>query len=175
MERYQIAVLGSHRLDLPKEVYELSEKIGKEIAKRGHILITGVATGVSEYACKGAKSMNGLVVGISPYDNKQDGGSITNKNYDIIIPTGMGYKGRNVLTVRGADGIIVINGGLGTLNEVTIAEGEDKPIVVLNNTNGCAAKLEDLFKDLSPNYKKIRFVDNAVSSLDIMLEMIENE
>lgn len=175
MKRYQIAVLGSRRRDLPREIYDLAESIGKEIAKRGHILFTGASTGVSEYACRGAKSINGLVVGISPYGSRQEIDSITYENNDVIIFSGMGYKGRNILTVRSADGIIVINGGFGTLNEVTIAEDANKPIVALNNTNGCVDKLEDLFKELNPNYKKIHFVDDAVSSVDLILEMIENE
>lgn len=175
MRRYQIAVLGSHRRDLPREIFDLAESTGKEIAKRGHILLTGASTGVSEYASKGAKSVNGLTIGISPYEKRQEIDSISYENSDVIIFSGIGYKGRNILTVRSADGIIVINGGFGTLNEITIAEDGNKPIVAIKNTKGCADKLEDLFKDLNPNYKKIRFVDDAVSSVDLILEMIENE
>ena len=175
MKKHQIAVLGSHRRDLPREIYDIAESVGKEIAKRDHILLTGISTGVSEYASKGAKSVNGLVIGVSPYETRQGSGFITCENSDVIIFSGMGYKGRNVLTVRSSDGIIVINGGFGTLNEVTIAEEGNKPIVALKNTRGCADRLEDLFKELTPNYKKISYVNDAISSVDLLLEMIENE
>ncbi len=175
MRGYQIAVLGSHRRDLPKDIYDIAEKVGKEIATKGHILLTGTSTGISEHASKGAKSVGGLVIGISPYEMRKETDPITYEDNDVIIFSGMGYKGRNVLTVRSSDGIIVANSGFGTLNEVAIAEGENKPIVVIKDTDGCADKLEDLFKELNPNYKKIRYADNAVSSVGLLLEMIENE
>ena len=41
-----------------------------------------------------------------------------------MIFTGMGAKGRNVILVRSADACIFTEGGMGTLNEFTIAFDE---------------------------------------------------
>ncbi len=40
---------------------------------------------------------------------------------EVILYTGMGTKGRNVILVRSADACIFVGGGMGTLNEFTIA------------------------------------------------------
>ena len=57
-----------------------------------------------------------------------------NDYVDIAITTGMGWM-RNTLTVRAADAVIMISGGIGTLNELTVAY-ELKPTVILEGTGG---------------------------------------
>lgn len=173
--RYQIAVLGSHREDLPKKIYEIAGQTGKEIAKKGHILFTGTSTGISKYASKGAKSENGLVLGISPYTERKESEFISLENHDTIIFSGFGYKGRNVLTIKSADGVIIINGGFGTLNEVTIAEGENKPIVIIENTGEASQIIREIFQRLNPDYSKIRYVNNPIEAVNSLIEMIRLE
>ena len=153
----------------------LDLEVGREIAKRDHILLSGCSTGISYSAVKGAKSMNGLTLGISPHDTKRKSESITYNFLDACIYSGLGYKGRNVLTIRSADGIIIINGGFGTLNEVTIAEGENKPISIIEGTGGCADILRNLFKELNPDYNKICYTKNLSSAIDFLIEVIEDE
>ncbi|WP_163215736.1 hypothetical protein [Clostridium thermarum] len=53
--------------DIPSEMQMAAEEIGKEIALKGAILMTGGTTGVMEFCSKGAKSANGLVVGFVRY------------------------------------------------------------------------------------------------------------
>ena len=55
------AVFGGH-----KEIVEESRKIGKLLAKRGVVVVTGDTTGIPLEAAKGAKEAGGFVVGISP-------------------------------------------------------------------------------------------------------------
>ena len=50
---------------------------------------------------------------------------------------------RNTLTVRAADAVIMISGGIGTLNELTVAY-EDKPTVVLGGTGGWADRIREI-------------------------------
>src|SRR4029079_14505213 len=79
---------------------------------------------------RGAKNAGGLVIGILPGLDKSD----ANAYVDVAITTGMGWM-RNTLVVRAADAVIMISGGIGTLNELTVAY-EDKPTVVLEGTGG---------------------------------------
>jgi len=50
---------------------------------------------------------------------------------DLIIYTGFGYSGRNLLLTRAADAVIVGCGRMGTINEFTIAFEDKKPIGIL--------------------------------------------
>ena len=162
IKKIQIAVLGSHRDNLPKEIYELTYKIGTFVAQNNFVLITGASSGISKYAAKGAKDNKGFVVAVSPRNNSQDKTKFTidESDSDAIIYTGMGYKGRNIITVRSADVVIIVNGGFGTLNEVAIAEGENKVIITLLGSGGCADMLPGIFEKINPKYRKFFKVKN---------------
>ncbi|WP_163191660.1 hypothetical protein [Clostridium thermarum] len=56
-----IGIIGQSG-DIPWEMHMVAEEIGKEIALKGAVLMTGGTTGVMEFCSKGAKSANGLVV-----------------------------------------------------------------------------------------------------------------
>ena len=71
-DKFQIAVLGSHREDLDQKLYELSVAIGEEITNKGYVLLTGAATGISAYAVCGAKKQNDLTIDIGPAYSKSN-------------------------------------------------------------------------------------------------------
>jgi hypothetical protein len=56
----------------------------------------------------------------------------------VVIYSGFGFKGRNVIAVRSADIVLLFSGGVGTLNEFTIAYDEGKIIGLLQGTGGAA-------------------------------------
>src|SRR5260370_25016976 len=112
------------------EALGAAELVGANIAGVGAILIAGGLSGVMEAASRGAKRANGLVIGMLPGFRKDD----ANQYVDVAITTGMGWM-RNTLTVRAADAVIMISGGIGTLNELTVAY-QDKPTVVLEGSGG---------------------------------------
>jgi len=63
---------------------------------------------------------------------------------DVIIYTGFGLKGRNVVNVRSAEIVIIFGGATGTLNEFTIAYDEGKIIGVLEGSGGCADHIKEV-------------------------------
>jgi hypothetical protein len=98
-------------------------------------------------AIKGAKEENGRTVGVSPAQNKKEHSEDYRypvENHDAMIYTGFGYKGRNVILVRSCDGLIAVSGRMGTLNEMTIAYGERKPLGLLKGSSGAADEFEKL-------------------------------
>lgn len=122
-------------------------KVGEAIAENNCILVTGACPGLPGEAASGAKSKNGFVIGISPaHDLKEhkERYELNEENLDIIIFTGFGFKGRNVINIRASDAIITIEGALGTLNEFTIAFDEGKLIGVLEGSG----RVSDLLKEL---------------------------
>jgi len=112
----------------------LAMAVGREVARRGCVAVTGATTGIPFWAAKGAKEAGGFVVGLSPAASEKEHIKkyrLPVAYHDIIIYTGFGYAGRNLLLTRVGDAIISVCGRMGTLNEFTIAFEEQKPIGVL--------------------------------------------
>jgi len=137
-----ITVIGKSAKDprdpVPPKALEYAREVGRLVAERGGVLVSGGLSGVMEAASRGAKDANGLVVGILPGFDKRD----ANEFVDIAITTGMGWM-RNTLTVRAADAVIMISGGIGTLNELTVAY-ELKPTVILEGTGGWSSRMREV-------------------------------
>ena len=130
------------------EVGRTAQRLGAEIVKAGMDLITGGMGGVMEAASRGARraretdGATGLVIGMLPTDDAAS----ANPYCDLVFPTGMGI-GRNVLVVRSADAVVLVDGGSGTLSEAAYAWQLGKPMVAITNTGGWAARLAGLQLD----------------------------
>ena len=121
----QIGVIGAG--ECSQEAVILAEEVGREIAGNGAVLICGGLGGVMEAAARGAKQEGGVTVGILP------GFSAEDANPFIVIPivTGLSHA-RNVLVVRSSHVLIAIEGGYGTLSEISIALKLGIPVVGLH-------------------------------------------
>ncbi len=150
MTKYKIAVSGASKLDnCPSCVTELSKEIGREIARQGCVLITGATTGCPHLSSLGAKEAGGISIGFSPAASELShikSYRLPMGSYDVMVYTGFDYSGRNLLMTRAADGVIIICGRMGTLNEFTIAYEDGKPIGVLEGSGGTADIIKDLLK-----------------------------
>ena len=109
-----------------KELEGRAEQVGRLLAERGAILLTGGLGGVMEAACRGAKGVGGTTVAILPTDDRR----AANRYVDVALATGMGEM-RNALIVRSADVVIAIEGEFGTLSEVAFALKTGTPVVGL--------------------------------------------
>ena len=101
-------------------------EVGRELARRGCVLICGGLGGVMEAACRGAAGQGGLTVGLLPGSDRFEG----NPHLSVAIATGMGEM-RNALVVRAADVVIAIGGEYGTLSEIALALKSGRPVVGL--------------------------------------------
>lgn len=124
-EKKFIAVIGGG--ECSAEEAELAEEVGREIARRGAILICGGLSGVMEAACKGAYAEGGMTIGILPGDSRRQ----ANRYVQIPIATGVGYA-RNVIVVKSAQAVIAIGGSYGTLSEISHARQSGIPVIGLN-------------------------------------------
>jgi uncharacterized protein (TIGR00725 family) len=138
-----IGVIGQSERHGPvsPNALEMAEETGREIAARGGVLVCGGLDGVMEAAARGSKRAGGLTVGLLPGLDKES----ANSYVDVRIATGLGII-RNHLIVRTSDAVIMIAGGIGTLNEVTLAY-QAKPVVVLETTGGWAGRLRSVALD----------------------------
>lgn len=120
-----IGVIGASSCSA--EIAKLAEAVGREIGKRGAVLICGGLGGVMEFAAKGAKEVGGLTIGILPGRSKED----ANSYIDIPIVTGLGHA-RNIVIAHSADSLIAISGEHGTLSEIAIGLKLKKTVIGLN-------------------------------------------
>jgi hypothetical protein len=138
---FKVAVLGSASVSDTSPGWQKAVRIGEAVAARGGVLLTGACPGFPDAAVTGANSAGGLTVGISPAASREDHSLAYGYPLDsrILIFTGMGTKGRNVILIRSADACVFVGGGMGTLNEFTIAcddLGPNCAIGVLTKTGG---------------------------------------
>jgi len=132
---YFIGVIGMDG-EISEDIRRIAEEVGREIAKRGGILVCGGKGGVMEAVAKGAKQNGGITIGILPGKSRSE----ANPYIDIAIPTGIG-RARNLIVVNSSDVIIAISGGPGTLSEMGLALAEGKPVIAIKTSGGIATLL----------------------------------
>ena len=73
---------------------------------------------------------------------------------DLIIYTGFGYSGRDILLTRSADAVICGCGRVGTIHEFTVAFEEGKPIGIFEGPWETDTELKEIIeKGHRPNAK----------------------
>jgi len=120
-----VAVIGGGQCS--SQEAELAEAVGRELARRGVILLCGGLGGVMKAACEGASSEGGITIGILPGGNRRQ----ANPYVQIPIVTDIGYA-RNAIVVKSAQAVIAVGGSYGTLSEIGHALQNDIPVIGLN-------------------------------------------
>ena len=149
---------------------EKAEQLGRAIAGKDAVLLTGATTGLVRVVAKTAQEAGALHIGVSPAGNDRehiDQYDLPTDDCDAIIYTGFGLKGRNVVLVRSCDIVLVIAGSMGALNEFTIAYDEGKIIGCLTQTGGVAdeaARIIEAFR--KPTKARIFYDDDPVRLVD---------
>lgn len=113
---------------------EMAKALGKGIAEQGAILTTGATTGFPLWVAAGAKEAGGFSIGMSPAATEREHVEVYGlplDYMDLIVYTGFGYSGRNLMLTRSADAVLIGCGRVGTINEFTIAFEDGKLIGVL--------------------------------------------
>lgn len=177
--KYKICISGAAEIEhCPPGTVEKAQLIGKLIAEAGMVLVDGATTGIPYYAAKGAKLAGGIVIGLSPAESKAAHVGTYHlplDYHDLIIYTGFGYSGRNLLLTRSADAVITIYGRIGTLNEFTIAFEDKKPQGVLTGTGGTSDELERILKIAHRGNGKAVFDPDPKSLVEKVVKLIHKE
>jgi uncharacterized protein (TIGR00725 family) len=150
----KIGVMGSADDALPEGVAdalrEKAEGLGRAISAVPDVaLLTGATTGLVYIVGKATNDAGALHIGVSPASHEREHISLYELPLDacdLIVYTGFGLKGRNVVLVRSCDIVVFIAGSMGALNEFTIAHDEGKIIGCLTGTGGVADEAERLLQ-----------------------------
>lgn len=177
--KYKICVSGSAETEYctPGTV-EKAMEIGRIVARRGMVLVTGATTGIPYWSAKGAKEAGGTVIGLSPAASKVAHVKtyhLPTDFHDLIIYTGFDYSGRNLLLTRSADAVITIYGRVGTLNEFTIAFEDKKPQGILTGTGGMSDELHELLVKAHRGMGKTVFEPDPETLIDKVVALIEKD
>lgn len=116
------------------DAYDKGIALGREIAKQGGVLVEGATTGFPLWAAMGAKAAGGYTIGFSPASSEKEHIEAYNlpvEYLDLIVYTGFGYPGRDLILTRSSDAIFFGCGRIGTIHEFTIAFEDQKPIGIL--------------------------------------------
>ncbi len=118
----QVGVIGSG--SCYDDICQAAFRIGQILAEKGCVVINGGLGGVMEAVSRGAKSRNGVVIGIVPGKDRR----MANRYCDYVIATDMGHA-RNMIIVHSSDALIAVGGSYGTISEMAIALKEGKRVV----------------------------------------------
>jgi hypothetical protein len=140
--------------------------------------LTGGTTGLPHRVGAAAQRAGALHVGVSPAENEREHVErfgLPVEGTDVLIYTGFGLKGRNVVLVRSCDVVIIFRGGMGTLNELTIAHDEGRVVGCLKGTGGVADEAERLIQSLGKRTRAaVLFDDDPMRLLDKCLGALKS-
>lgn len=162
---------GINALDKAKE-------LGREIARHGIILVTGATTGFPFWAAMGAKEAGGISIGFSPAASEKEHIEVYKlpvDYMDLIIYTGFGYPGRDLLLTRSVDGVICGCGRIGTVHEFTVAFEDDKTIGIFEGPWEMDDELKEILEKSHRPYNKIVSGDDPKKLVEDMLVIIKKD
>lgn len=140
------------------DALEKAKELGREIARVGAVLITGATTGFPMWVAMGVKEIGGISIGFSPAASEKEHVEIYKlplDYMDLIIYTGFGYSGRDLLLTRSSDAVICGCGRISTIHEFTIAYEDDKVIGIFDGPWEMGGELKDIIAKSNRVNKKI--------------------
>lgn len=160
------------------DAYDKGIALGREIALQGAVCVTGATTGFPLWAAMGAKAAGGFVIGFSPASSEKEHIEQYNlpvEYHDLIVYTGFGYPGRDLIFTRSVDGMFFGCGRIGTIHEFTIAFEDNKPMGVYEGEWPTADEFRDILaKGHRPNDKVI-FGADPKALVGQILEMVNKD
>ena len=155
-----------------------TEELGKEVIRQGGILVTGATTGLPLWAAKGAKSEGGTSIGFSPADTEHEhlhSYKLPTEYMDLIIYTGFGYPGRDLILTKSVDAVFITAGRVGTIHEFTIAFEDSKPIGILEGDWATDEIIELIIQKANRPNDKIVFDPDPKRLVEKVLELVEKD
>ncbi|MDE2213272.1 MAG: hypothetical protein KGJ34_01950 [Patescibacteria group bacterium] len=159
--------------------FEKGKALGREIVRQGAIIVTGATTGFPMWSAIGAKEMDGLSIGFSPGSSEREHIEVYNLPVDfmdVIIYTGFGYPGRDLILTRSSDAVLFGCGRMGTIHEFTIAFEDEKPVGILEDVGSTDKVIKMILDNAHRGGKdRIIFDSDPKALVERVLELVERD
>lgn len=160
------------------DALDKAKELGREIARQGAVLVTGATTGFPLWVAMGVKEEGGISIGFSPASSEKEHVEVYKlplDYMDLIVYTGFGYPGRDLLLTRSADAVICGCGRVGTIHEFTIAFEDSKPIGIFEGPWEMGAELEEILEKSHRPHSKIAVGNEAKKLVADVIELVKKE
>ena len=160
------------------DAFDKAKEVGREIAKHGAIITTGATTGFPLYAAMGAKDECGFSIGFSPAASEREHletYKLPLDYMDVVVYTGFGYSGRDLLLVRSSDAVIIGCGRIGTLIEFSVAFEDHRPIGILEGTWETDEILRRVIETAHRPNGKIIYDSDPKAMMERLLELVQKD
>lgn len=164
----QVFVSGTWRDDKARPYISQALLLGRHLAERGFDLASGPGTGISRYVIDGYRSITprGQVKFYLPAEEHMLAvGEDVAHGSDIIEQTSYDYPMRNVYQVSKSDGVFILTGGDGTLEEALPALIDYGIPVAVIEDSGEAAKALRILLDIFPDWRSLLLLSTDVESI----------
>ena len=165
---YSICISGAASGDTVERSRHLAERLGRAVAKSGHIITTGATVGLPFYAARAAHKAGGMSIGFSPATSLREHVHkyrLPIGIFDYINFTGLHYVGRDVYLVQSSDAVITVGGRFGSLHEFTTALESNMPCGFLVGSGGTADIIPELMERLEPPHRHLVIFDEDPEEL----------
>jgi predicted Rossmann-fold nucleotide-binding protein len=175
----QVFVSGTWRDSKAKPYADQALNLGRRLAERGLDLACGPGTGISRYVIDGYRSVSprGRIKFYLPSEVHMSAvGEEVQDGSDLIEQTSYDYPMRNVYQIKKSDGVFILTGGDGTLEEALPALIDYSLPVAVIEGSGEAAKALRLLVEVFPEWREhlafARDVNSVIENYcDQVLEM----
>jgi uncharacterized protein (TIGR00730 family) len=177
-----VSIFGSARTPTDDAYYKLSTKVASAIVDAGYGVITGGGPGIMEAGNKGAHLAGGTSVGLNielPFEQHNNPYIDDDKSLDFDY-----FFVRKVMFVKYSQGIVVMPGGFGTLDElfeaITLIQTKkiEKFPVILVGTHFWNGLLEWIKATLLEKFETISAKDldliHVVDTSDEVISILNN-
>jgi len=109
----RVAIWGSARTKRGSANYEVARRLARRLAKEGYAIVTGGGPGTMEAANRGAREAGGASVGLNiilPFEQRLNDYTTHSMEFRYFFC-------RRVMFVKESSGVVVLPGGIGTLDE----------------------------------------------------------
>ena len=141
-------------------------------------MVTGATTGFPLWAAMGAKEAGGFTLGFSPANSEKEHIETFNlpvEYMDVIVYTGFGFPGRDLILTRSSDAVFFGCGRIGTIHEFTISFEDKKPIGIMEADWETDEVIKAILENSHREHNRIVFETDPKTLVEKVVELVKKD